>query len=493
MRETVIIWSKKTGRPLYNGVVWNDTRTLDHVNHLQADTPEDIKDDLKKRTGCPISTYFSAFKWKWLYENVPAIKASYDSGDKDLMFGTVDTWLIYNLTREKSFVTDMSNASRTYLMNLETRDYDDVLLNFSNIDKSKINLPKIVPSSYQFGSFSFPDIKKLGYAHSHVDQDQLVLLKRQFEGVPITGCLGDQSSSLVGQMAFRRGDAKCTYGTGAFLLYNTGSEKLISEHGAVTTVGYWFDHLDPKVDGEQCYQPQFCLEGSIAVAGSCIQWLRDNLKLIDKASDIGPLAATAKTSGGVVFVPAFSGLFAPYWDSKTTGTIFGLTQYSTAAHIARAAIEGVCFQVRAILQAMISDAGQSSDFLDIDDDNSCPIGGGLLRTLHVDGGMSKSNTVMQIQADFLGHCVTVARSPNAECTAFGAAIAAGIHPDVGVYESLKDVEKAVSESESYKGGAASFCATMKNKERKKALKLWQRAVERAMHWLEPVSDDDDEE
>lgn len=364
MRETTIVWSKKTGVPLYNGIVWNDTRTTGLMTHIKKTTPQSVLDDIREKSGCPLSTYFSSLKWVWLYQNVPAIRKSYERGDKDLMFGTVDTWLIYNLTKEHSFMTDMSNASRTAFMNLETHKYDSKLLKFWNVDPKKINLPEIVPSSHFFGTFCLPDVTKIDHQLRSLSSDKEDAIKRLFVDVPITGCLGDQSASLVGQTAFQKGDAKCTYGTGAFLLYNLGVKKLISSHGLVTTVGYWFDELDESVDGGNCNKPHYCLEGSIAVAGSVVQWLRDNLKLIDKAADIGPLAAAASNSAGVVFVPAFSGLFAPYWDASTRGTIFGLTQYSTAAHIARAAIEGICFQVRAILKAMLNDCGESGDFLD---------------------------------------------------------------------------------------------------------------------------------
>ncbi|ODV85139.1 hypothetical protein CANARDRAFT_176118 [[Candida] arabinofermentans NRRL YB-2248] len=491
MRETTIIWSKSTGLPYYNGIVWNDTRTMNLMNRINDSTPKQVLELMRNKSGCPISTYFSALKWLWLYENIDDIRNSYESGDQDLMFGTVDTWLIYNLTLEKSYVTDITNASRTSFMNLEEKNYDDQLLKFWQIDKLKLNLPLILPSSYTYGNFKIPsidDLKKFKLPKKHkLSNLQLSILNKYLNKIPITGCLGDQSASLVGQLALKKGDAKCTYGTGAFLLYNTGSTKLISSHGAVTTVGYWFSSLDESIDGLNSNQPQYCLEGSIAVAGSCVQWLRDNLKLIGKASDIGPLAAQVPNSAGVVFVPAFSGLFAPYWDSKTTGTIFGLTQYSTASHIARAAIEGVCFQVRAILKVMIQDSGSSVEFLD---DRKKVVGDQPLKTLHVDGGMSKSNTVMQIQADILGPCVTVERSLNAECTALGAAIAAGLCQGIEIWSSLDDVIKTIKSAElqENKNIKNTFISQFSDKKRRRFWDLWERAVVRARGWLENVEE-----
>ncbi|KAH3668308.1 hypothetical protein OGAPHI_002062 [Ogataea philodendri] len=484
MRETTIIWSKKTGRPLHNGIVWNDTRTLSLMNNLNANVPVSIRREIQERAGCPISTYFSALKWTWLYQNVPLIRNAYESGEGDLMFGTVDTWLIYNITREKSFMTDITNASRTSFMNLQTKNYDEQLLEFWGVDPNKMHLPEIVPSSHNFGTFELRDLKEIGYNRHVLSEDEANIVSKYLRNVPITGCLGDQSASLVGQLAFHKGDAKCTYGTGAFLLYNTGDTQLVSEHGAVTTVGYWFPELDESVDGPKCAEPHFCLEGSIAVAGSCVQWLRDNLKLIYSASHIGPLAAQAPTSAGVVFVPAFSGLFAPYWNAQTTGTIFGLTQYSKATHIARAAIEGVCFQVRAILNAMVSDASSSHEFLAKASQHHRE---NPLNTLHVDGGMSQSDVVMQIQADILGPSVSVVRSHNAECTALGSAIAAGLHKDVKIWESLEHVKKKLGGDTN---GPNMYVAQLEDAKREKMWRLWERAISRARDWLEDDEDED---
>lgn len=470
MRETTLLWSRKTGKSLGYGIVWNDTRTSEIVTKMKNDHDDDELERLREKSGLPISTYFSAAKIRWLLDNDSNIKKLYDEGE-DLMFGTIDTWLIYNLTKEKSFVSDVTNASRTMFMNIKTFQYDDELFKLWNIDSKKISFPKIVSSSEFYGSFHVPNLAKLGYpgALSEVAIEKL----NHIQDVPISGCLGDQSASIVGQLALRQGAAKCTYGTGCFLLYNTGKNALISKHGALTTVGFWF----PSLSSHENF-PHYALEGSIAVAGSVVQWLRDNLRLISKAQDIGPLASLVPNSGGVVFVPAFSGLFAPYWDSDARGTILGLTQYTSASHIARAALEGVCYQARAILKAMASDAGANEDFLEqaVGTYEHTP-----LSLLAVDGGMSKSNEVMQIQADILGPCVTVRRSPNSEATALGAAIAAGVsNPDENkrLWIDLSDVVESIGgESEE------DFHSKSDDKDRRTHWNLWEKAVERAKGWI----------
>ncbi|KAG7665834.1 GUT1 [[Candida] subhashii] len=475
MRETTIVWSKKTGKPLSGGITWTDTRTAEIVEHLEKMIDEDRKKELKEKTGLPLSTYFSAAKLRWLLDNDEVIKEEYEKGDGNLMFGTVDTWLIYHLTKEKTFVSDITNASRTYFMNLETLDYDDDLLDFWGIDPTKISMPKIVSSSEFYGSFTAPNLSQLGF-HNKITQEAYDILKT-IRNVPICGCLGDQSASLVGQLAFSPGAAKCTYGTGCFLLYNTGTRKLVSSHGALSTMGYWF----PTLEGDSG-KPHFALEGSIAVAGSIVQWLRDNLKMIENAKDIGPLASQVQNSGGVVFIPAFSGLYAPYWDRGARGTIFGMTQYTSASHIARAALEGVCYQVRAILKAMASDAGGSEDFLE--EALSSQHEDRLLSTLATDGGMSKADEVLQIQADILGPCVTVKRAQISECTALGAAIAAGLSfKDEGerIWKDLDDVIATISgEGEENN----EFKAKMADADRRKNWKRWERAIDRAKGWLD---------
>ncbi|CCE79961.1 Piso0_003054 [Millerozyma farinosa CBS 7064] len=478
MRETTIVWSRKTGKPLSNGITWTDTRTAEIVQHLERMTDDEKKAELNQKTGLPLSTYFSAAKLRWLLDNDDTIREEYEKGEGNLMFGTVDTWLIYNMTKEKSFVSDVTNASRTYFMDLETKDYDDELLEFWDIDPTRICLPKIVSSSEFYGSFATPNLSNLGF-HNKITPEAYEILKT-LTGTPICGCLGDQSASLVGQLAFRPGSAKCTYGTGCFLLYNTGIRKLISQHGALSTIGYWFPTLSED-DGK----PHYALEGSIAVAGSIIQWLRDNLKLIEQSKDVGPLASSVHDSGGVVFIPAFSGLYAPYWNSGARGTIFGMTQYTSASHIARAALEGVCFQVRSILKAMADDAGTSADFLEeaLNTQNeSTP-----LATLAVDGGMSKADEVLQIQADILGPCVTVKRAQISECTALGAAIAAGLSfkdENERVWKDFNDVFEKIDAA----NGNNSFKAKLPDAERRRNWRRWERAIDRAKDWLDQNND-----
>lgn len=473
MRETTIVWLRKTGQPLSNGITWTDTRTAEIVQHLERMTDDDRKQELREKTGLPLLTYFSAAKLRWLLDNDDIIREEYEKGDGNLMFGTVDTWLIYHMTRERAFVLDVTNALRTYFMDLETQDYDEELLDFWGIDPDRIRLPKIVSLSELYGTFAAPNLSKLGF-HDKMTPEALEMLKL-VNGVPLLGCLGDQLASLVGQLALQRGDAKCTYGTGCFLLYNNGTKKLISEHGCLTTLGYWF----PSLDGEEG-KPHFALEGLIAVAGSIIQWLRDNLRLIELAHDIGPLVLQVANSGGVVFIPAFLGLYAPYWDRGARGTIFGMTQYTLALHIARAALEGVCYQVRAILGAMANDLGAPKDFLDcLPEPDSKPV----LQTLRVDGGMSKADEVLQIQADILGKNVDVARAPIAECTALGAAIAAGMaakDPTQRVWRNFEDLKEKVKGDRDQKP----FSANQEDADRKKNLRRWEKAVERAKDWLE---------
>lgn len=475
MRETTIVWDRRTGKPLSNGITWTDTRTSEIVQHLEKMTDDAKKEELKQKTGLPLLTYFLAAKLRWLLDNDDHIRDEYEKGDGNLMFGTVDTWLIYHLTKEKAFVSDVTNALRTYFMDLETRDYDDDLLDFWDIDPTRICLPKIVSSSEFYGLFHAPNLSNLGF-HNKITQEAYDIL-RTINNVPICGCLGDQLASLVGQLAFKPGSAKCTYGTGCFLLYNTGTRKLISQHGTLTTIGFWFPNLEEE-DGK----PHFALEGSIAVAGSIIQWLRDNLKLISNAKDIGPLASQVPNSGGVVFIPAFSGLYAPYWDGGSRGTIFGMTQYTSSSHIARAALEGVCFQVRAILRAMASDAGGSEDFLEeaLNKQNEKK----PLSHLAVDGGMSKADEVLQIQADVLGPCVTIKRATISECTALGAAIAAGLSfkdENERLWKDFDDVRDKMTGEDDKKN---TFTAELPDKDRRRIWKRWESAVSRAKGWLD---------
>ncbi|OBA23271.1 glycerol kinase [Metschnikowia bicuspidata var. bicuspidata NRRL YB-4993] len=474
MRETTIVWHKKTGRPLSNGITWTDTRTAEIVQHLENMTDQETKDKMREKTGLPLLTYFSAAKLRWLIDNDDVIREEYEKGE-NLMFGTVDTWLIYHLTKEHTYVTDVTNASRTAFMDLDSRDYDEELLEYWGIDREKIMMPKIVSSSEFYGSFVAPNLSNLGF-HNKITQEAYDILKTIYN-VPICGCLGDQSASLVGQLAVKPGSAKCTYGTGCFLLYNTGKNKLISQNGTLTTLGFWFPTLEGE-DGD----PHFALEGSIAVAGSIIQWLRDNLKLIADAKDIGPLASQVDNSGGVLFIPAFSGLYAPYWDRGARGTIFGMTQYTSSSHIARAALEGVCFQVRAILRAMAEDAGCSKDFLEeaLTNQNEAK----PLSTLAVDGGMSKANEILEIQADILGPCVTVKRAAVSECTALGAAIAAGLSFKDENERVWKNFDEFVSDISGSGSDDNVFKAKLADAERRKNWRRWERGVERARNWTD---------
>ncbi|KAI5464059.1 hypothetical protein BGZ63DRAFT_143114 [Mariannaea sp. PMI_226] len=454
-RETTVLWDKNTGEPLYNAVVWADTRTTSLVRDLKA---RPGADKLQDKCGLPLSTYPSSVKLLWLIENVESVRKAYE--EQRLAFGTVDSWLIYRLNggheREGGsvHVTDSTNASRTMFMNLRTLDYDDELLSFFNIDRAKLVLPKIVPSSHPtaFGS----------------------LARGCLKGVPIAGCLGDQSSALVGQCGFTPGQAKNTYGTGCFLLYNIGHEPVISTAGLLTTVAYDFG------DGRK---PVYALEGSIAVAGSGIKFLQNNLTFIEAASEVDTLAKTVKDNGGVVFVTAFSGLFAPYWIDDAKGTLcmlllsfslftpghgstncfslVGITQHTEKGHIIRATLEATCHQTAAILDAMAADSGHA------------------LEKLAVDGGLSNSEICMQTQADLSG--IPVDRPAMRETTALGAAIAAGLA--TGVWNELDELKHVNIK------GRKVFHPQLGVDERRKKHRRWERAVEMSRGW---VRDEDDE-
>jgi len=346
-RETTVVWDTETGEPLHNAIVWPDTRTAALVRDLKK---KDGAAGVAEITGLPLSTYPSAVKLLWLLANVDSVKKAYEAGR--LAFGTPDTWLLYKITGGKDggvFVTDPTNASRTMLMNIHDLKYDDGMLEFFGLDAQKLRLPKIVPSS---------DDKIYG-----------VMAKGELKGVRITGCLGDQSAALVGQQGFSVGSAKSTYGTGCFLLYNVGEKPVISKHGLLATVAYDFGRGS---------KPVYALEGSIAVAGSAVKFLINNLGIAESSSEITDLAGTVKDSGGCVFVTAFSGLFAPYWMDDAKGTVFGITQHTEKGHLARATLEATCFQTKAILDAMEKDSNYK------------------LTELMVDGGMSNSDLCMQV-------------------------------------------------------------------------------------------------
>ncbi|RAO71039.1 uncharacterized protein BHQ10_007051 [Talaromyces amestolkiae] len=420
-RETTVLWDSETGEPLHNAVVWTDTRSQAIVRDLKS---RKGAEDLQQICGLPLSTYPSSTKLLWMIQNVPKIKAAYERGH--LAFGTVDSWLVYQLNGGPAanvFVSDPTNASRTMFMNLATLEYDDRLLDFFGV-KGKIHLPRIVPSS---------DRKAYGTISSGV-----------LQGVPIMGCLGDQSSALVGQKGFYPGLAKNTYGTGCFLLYNVGDKPVISKHGLLATVAFQFDG-----------KPVYALEGSIAVGGSGIRFLQNNLSLFKESKEVNELASTVEDNGGCIFVTAFSGLFAPYWIDDAKGTIFGITQYTQKGHLARATLEATCYQTKAILDAMEKDSGHA------------------LSELAVDGGMSNSDLAMQIQADLSS--IPVYRPKMRETTALGAAIAAGLA--LGLWRNfteLRDINRA---------GGAVFEPSVTPEKSAEMFSTWEKAVQMSKGWV----------
>ncbi|KAL1877324.1 hypothetical protein VTK73DRAFT_8777 [Phialemonium thermophilum] len=425
-RETTVVWDKHTGQPLYNAVVWPDTRTGNIVRELRN---REGSDDLQELCGLPLSTYPSSVKLLWLLQNVDEVKQAYEEGR--LAFGTVDSWLVFRLNGgveadQPVHVTDGTNASRTMFMNLHTLQYDDKLLNFFGIDTTKIQLPRIVPSSdaEAFGKIAAGPLK----------------------GVAIAGCLGDQSSALVGQCGFSPGQAKNTYGTGCFLLYNVGDKPVMSKSGLLATVAYDFG---------KGRKPIYALEGSIAVAGSGVKFLINNLGFAIESAEITELAESVKDNGGVFFVTAFSGLFAPYWIDDAKGTIFGITQHTTKGHIARATLEATCYQTKAILDAMEQDSGHK------------------LESLAVDGGLSNSDLCMQTQADITG--IPVDRPAMRETTALGAAIAAGLA--MGVWSDL-DGLKSMNQD-----GRKVFHPQMERARADRLFKKWEQAVEMSRGWV----------
>lgn len=426
-RETTVVWDSTTGEPLCNAIVWPDTRTTSLVRELKS---RESADSIMELCGLPLSTYPSSVKLLWLLQNNDTVKQAYDEGR--LAFGTVDSWLIYKLNggakaEKPVHVTDSTNASRTMFMNLRTLQYDDKLLGFFGIDRNKIQLPKIVPSS---------DPECFGKVASG-----------PLSGVTIGGCLGDQSSALVGQCGFSPGQAKNTYGTGSFILYNVGTEPVISKYGLLATVAYDFG------GGRK---PVYALEGSIAVAGSGVTFLMNNFGFVSKPSEITEVAESVPDNGGVVFVTAFSGLFAPYWIDDAKGTLFGITQHTTKGHIARATLEATCYQTRAILDAMEKDSGHK------------------LESLAVDGGLSNSDLCMQTQADISG--IPVDRPRMRETTALGAAIAAGLA--TGVWRELEDLKEV------NKNGRKVFEPKMEREKAEGMFRKWEQAVEMSRGWIQ---------
>jgi glycerol kinase len=420
-RETAVIWDKATGQPLHNAIVWQDTRTDRIIRQLASGGG---LDRFREKVGLPLATYFSGPKIKWILDNVEGVRAAALEGKA--LFGNIDSWVIWNLTggvEGGAHVTDVTNASRTMLMNLKTLDWDDEICERMTIPK--IMLPRICSSAEVYGK---------------------TLQSGPFQGVvPVSGVLGDQQAAMVGQACFNPGEAKNTYGTGCFMLLNTGENIIPSTHGLLTTLCYKF--------GEE--EPSFALEGSIAITGALVQWLRDNLKLIGSAPEVETLASTVENNGGVYFVPAFSGLFAPYWRSDARGVIAGLTRYVNRGHIARAVLEATAFQTREVLDAMKADSG---------------IG---LKTLKVDGGMVQNDLLMQFQADVLG--VPVIRPKVPETTALGAAYAAGYA--VGFWKSRDEMRENWQMDKTWEPDRTSTAGT-------ELFAQWKKAVTRTFDWVD---------
>ncbi len=414
-RETTVIWDKKTGRPIYNAIVWQSRQTAPIAEDLKA---RGLAAEIKDKTGLEVDAYFSGTKIKWLLDNVEGARERAEAGE--LLFGTIDTWLIWKLTGGKVHVTDYSNASRTMIYNINTLEWDDQLLSYLDIPKAI--LPEVKPSSYVYG-----------------ETNPLVL----GAVIPVSGAAGDQQSALFGQNCFEPGTAKNTYGTGCFMLMNTGTEIHKSKNGLVTTIAWG---LDGKVE--------YALEGSIFVAGSAIQWLRDGVRMVDSAPDSEWVAKKVKDTGGVYFVPAFVGLGAPYWDMNARGMMIGLTRGTTKAHIVRATLDSLAYQTRDVLEAMEADSGDK------------------LTALKVDGGASANNLMMQFQADLLG--VPVDRPQIVETTALGAAYLAGLA--VGVWKDKDELQSAWQLE-------TRFEPEMKRYEADALYKGWRKAVKHAMNWL----------
>uniref|UniRef100_A0A3P9MNJ8 glycerol kinase n=1 Tax=Oryzias latipes TaxID=8090 RepID=A0A3P9MNJ8_ORYLA len=434
-RETTLVWDKETGEPLYNAIVWLDLRTQSTVESLINKTPGRNKNHLKHKTGLPISTYFSAVKLRWLMDNVDEVHQAVVS--HRAMFGTVDSWLIWCLTGGKSggvHCTDVTNASRTMLFNIHTMNWDPELCKYFGIPMEI--LPSVRSSSEIYGLVKISASRKSG----------------ALSGIPISGCLGDQSAALVGQMCFQDGQAKNTYGTGCFLLRNTGAKPVMSDHGLLTTVAYKLGRDKPA-----CY----ALEGSVAIAGAVVRWLKDNLGIIGSSEELEKLAASVGTSYGCYFVPAFSGLYAPYWEPSARGIICGLTQFTNRSHLAFAALEAVCFQTREILDAMNQDSGIP------------------LTQLQVDGGMTSNRLLMQLQADIL--CIPVVKPSMPETTALGAAMAAGAAEGVSVWSlNPEDLSEVTSEK---------FEPQINPEESEFRYARWKKAVEKSKNWetTQPVA------
>ena len=417
-RETTILWDRRSGEPLYNAVVWQDTRVDERVAAYAANGGQDR---FRAQTGLPLASYFSALKLQWILDNVPDARAKAESGDA--IFGTIDTWVLWNLTGGVDgglHATDVTNASRTQLMGLVSLDWDDSLLDAFNIPRAA--LPKIVSSSEVYGSAQLKALRD----------------------VPVAGILGDQPAALVGQTCFSEGEVKNTYGTGCFLLMNIGTKPRESTAGLITTVAY-------QLGSEPA---RYALEGSIAITGALVQWLRDNLGIIETSSDVERLAREAEDNGDVYFVPAFSGLYAPHWKESARGVIVGLTRYANRNHIARAALEATAYQTREVLEAMERDSGIA------------------IKELRADGGMVSNEFLMQFQSDILD--VPVVRPKISETTALGAAYVAGLA--VGYWSGAQELRRNWAEDKRWVSG-------MEEKERSELYASWQKAVTRSFDWI----------
>lgn len=418
-RETTLMWDRKSGKPVYNAIVWQDTRVADSVAEFER---QGGQDRFRPQTGLPLTTYFSGLKTRWMLENIPGVREQAEAGD--VLFGNVDTFLVWHLTGGPDggiHITDLTNASRTQLMNLETLDWDPAILSAFGIPAAM--LPRICSSSEVYGTAR----------------------ESALRGATIAGILGDQQAALVGQTCFKPGEAKNTYGTGCFLLMNVGEKPVPSNCGLLTTLAYKMGD-QPAV---------YALEGSIAITGALVQWLRDNLGLIEKSSDVEALAMSVTENGGVYFVPAFSGLYAPYWKDNARGVIAGLTRYATKGHIARAVLEATAFQTREVLEAMEKDSGIALD------------------SLRTDGGMVENNLLMQFQADILDK--PVVRPMIKETTALGAAYAAGLA--VGFYKNIEDLRANWSVDHTWQ-------PNLEGKKREEMYRLWKKAVTRSFDWVD---------
>lgn len=414
-RETTVVWDKHTGKPIYNAIVWQDTRTDVIINELAANGGQDR---FRLKTGLPLATYFSGPKLKWILDNIEGARAKAANGD--LLFGNIDTWLIWNLTGREAHITDVTNASRTLLMNLSTLDWDEDILR--ELDIPRAVLPQIKSSSETYGK-----------------------ARGELNGIPVSGDLGDQHAALFGQTCFNVGEAKNTYGTGCFMLLNTGEKPVQSKSGLLTTLGY-------KIGNQKAV---YALEGSIAITGALVQWLRDNLGLIQSSAEVEALAKSVEDAGGIYFVPAFSGLYAPYWKASARGVIVGLTRYVNKGHIARAALDATAYQTCEVLDAMNADSGVK------------------LTTLKVDGGMVFNDLLMQFQSDILD--VPVIRPQVAETTALGAAYAAGLA--VGFWKDYDELRANWAKEKEWR-------PAMNADLRKKLYSGWKKAVTRTFDWTE---------